>query len=43
MWAFWMKARLLKKGHWRIVSTGPSAEEKQEQCDAFDFIVSNDV
>ena len=23
------------------MSTGPSAEEKQEQCDAFDFIVSN--
>jgi len=23
MWAFWMKARLLKKDLWRVVDTGP--------------------
>ena len=37
MRAFWIKARLLKKGLWRLVNTGPTTEAKQEKCDAFDF------
>jgi hypothetical protein len=35
-----MKARLLKKGLWHVVNTGPTGEEKREKCDAFDFLVS---
>ena len=34
MWAFWMKTRLLKKGLWRVVNTGPTTEEKPGECDA---------
>ena len=44
MWAFWMKARLLKKGLWHVVNTDPTADEEQEECDAFDllFITNSD-
>jgi hypothetical protein len=35
-----MKARLVKQGLWYGVNTGLTAEEKQEECDAFDFLVS---
>jgi len=37
MWAFWMKARLLKKGLWRVLNTGSTTDE---EYDAFDFLVS---
>jgi hypothetical protein len=40
MWAFCMKARLMKKGLWHFINIGPTADEKQEECDAFDFLVS---
>ena len=40
MWAFWMKARLLEKGLWHVVNTSRTAESKQEECDAFDLLVS---
>ena len=38
MWALWMKARLMKKGLWHVVHTGPSAYENQEEYDAFDLL-----
>jgi len=34
-----MKARFMKKSLWHVVNTGPSADEKQEQCDTFDLLV----
>ena len=40
MWAFWIKARLVKKGIWHVVNAGPTTEEKQDECDASDFLVS---
>ena len=30
----------MKKGLWHFVNIGPTADEKQEECDAFDLLVS---
>jgi len=35
IWAFLMKARLMKKRLWHVVNTGPTADEKQDECDEF--------
>ena len=40
MWAFWMKARLMKKGLWKVVDSDAIADEKQEECDAFDLLIT---
>ena len=40
MWAFWMKARLMKKGLWEVVDSDPIADEKQEECDAFHLLIT---
>jgi len=34
VWDFWLKARLMKKGLSHVVNTGPTADEKQEECNA---------
>jgi hypothetical protein len=31
MWAFWMKAALMKKGFRHILNTGPTGDEKPEE------------
>jgi hypothetical protein len=29
-----------EEGSWHVVNTGPTADEEQEECDAFDLLFS---
>jgi len=39
MLPFWMKVRLMKKDLWYVVNTGPTVDEKQQECEAFNLLV----